>query len=149
MTWAELAPDRSDAGARVVLASLVMKPVWEAEFQIMLANEKQSSGDLNALLGQKAGLASLAGLGSGTLAGNGGAMGTEPGGRRFPRAQHVKRKRTALVTPMTSADHCSARGRAASRGHTLKVFRFETVVKLQHNLANFKLDQSSRPTPGT
>lgn len=55
------------AGAGLLLAglaTLLQKPVWEGEFQIVLASEKQGSG-LSALLGQNAALASLAGLGGG------------------------------------------------------------------------------------
>jgi succinoglycan biosynthesis transport protein ExoP len=52
------------------LATLLQKPVWEGEFQIVLASEKQGSG-LSALLGQNAALASLAGLGGGGGGGDG------------------------------------------------------------------------------
>ena len=61
------------AGAGLLLAglaTLLQKPVWEGEFQIVLASEKQGSG-LSALLGQNAALASLAGLGGGSGGGDG------------------------------------------------------------------------------
>jgi succinoglycan biosynthesis transport protein ExoP len=61
------------AGAGLLLAglaTLLQKPVWEGEFQIVLASEKQGSG-LSALLGQNAALASLAGLGGGGGGGDG------------------------------------------------------------------------------
>ena len=55
------------AGAGLLLAglaTLLQKPVWEGEFQIVLASEKQGSG-LSALLGQNAALAGLGGGGGG------------------------------------------------------------------------------------
>jgi len=61
------------AGAGLVLAGLVtliQKPVWEGEFQIVLAEDKHGGG-LSALLGQNAALASLVGLGGASAGGDG------------------------------------------------------------------------------
>ena len=61
------------AGAGLLLAglaTLLQKPVWEGEFQIVLASDKQASG-LSALLGQNAALASLARIGGGGSGGDG------------------------------------------------------------------------------